>query len=137
MKHEVVIIMAEDDEGHAALMERNLRRSGLTNEIIKFKDGEETLNFFLREGEGPHRVSGVRYILLLDIRMPKVDGVTVLRRLKQDPELIKIPVIILTTTDDPREVGWGYGPLMRPEWVVDPEHNLYNIFYSDTLMMMH
>ena len=39
MKHEVVIIMAEDDEGHAALMERNLRRSGLTNEIIKFKDG--------------------------------------------------------------------------------------------------
>lgn len=104
MKHEVVIIMAEDDEGHAALMERNLRRSGLTNEIIKFKDGEETLNFFLREGEGPHRVSGVRYILLLDIRMPKVDGVTVLRRLKQDPELIKIPVIILTTTDDPREV---------------------------------
>ncbi len=104
MKHEVVVIMAEDDEGHAALMERNLRRSGLKNEIIKFKDGEETLNFFLREGKGPHRASGVRYILLLDIRMPKVDGVTVLRRLKQDPELTKIPVIILTTTDDPREV---------------------------------
>jgi CheY-like chemotaxis protein len=62
------------------------------------------LDFLFRRGEGPHRASEVPYLLLLDIRMPKVDGVEVLRQLKQDGELRKIPVIILTTTDDPREV---------------------------------
>lgn len=104
MRSEVVIILAEDDEGHATLVEKNLRRAGISNEIIVFPDGHETLDFLQRRGKEPHRVIGGYYLLLLDIRMPRVDGVEVLRRLKQDAELTKIPVIILTTTDDPREV---------------------------------
>lgn len=108
MKDEFIILIAEDDMGHAALMKRNLRRSGISNDIIHFKDGLEVLDFLLIRGEGPHRVSGCKYLLLLDIRMPRVDGVEVLRQLKNHPVLNKIPVIIITTTDDPREVEACY-----------------------------
>jgi len=104
MNTEVVILIAEDDLGHASLIKKNLKRAGISNEIIHFKDGQETLDFLLRRGEEPHRMSGTGYLLLLDIRMPKADGVEVLQQIKQDKELRKIPVIMITTTDDPREV---------------------------------
>ena len=103
MKHDMVILVAEDDAGHARLIEKNLRRAGLNNRIERFEDGEQVLDFLLRRGDRK-RVSDTPYLLLLDIRMPKVDGVEVLRQLKADPELRKMPVIMLTTTDDPREV---------------------------------
>ena len=101
---EVIILVAEDDSGHARLIEKNLTRGGLGNPIVRFDNGQSVLDFLFCRGESPHRSSEVSYLLLLDIRMPKVDGVEVLRQLKQDAELRKIPVIILTTTDDPREV---------------------------------
>ena len=104
MKKEVVILIAEDDEGHASLIRKNLNRAGITNEIQHFKDGQEILDFLMGDNNGHHRKSGTAYLLLLDIRMPKVDGVEVLRQVKQDEELRKIPVIMITTTDDPREV---------------------------------
>lgn len=104
MKKEAVIIIAEDDGGHAELIRKNLKRAGMINEIIHFKDGQETLDFLFRKGKGPHRKKDMGYLLLLDIRMPKVDGVDVLQQLKQDNELRKMPVIMITTTDDPREV---------------------------------
>ena len=104
----IIIALAEDDDGHAKLVERNLRRAGLANELVRFQDGEEALAFFFKTGPGPHRISGKRYLLLLDIRMPKVDGVEVLQKLKQDEELRKLPVIMLTTTNDPREIERCY-----------------------------
>lgn len=104
MKDEVVIVIAEDDPGHAALIEKNLRRAGITNDIVRLPDGQEALDFLFCRGTGRKREHETPYVLLLDIRMPKVDGVEVLRQLKQDSELKKLPVIMLTTTDDPREV---------------------------------
>jgi CheY-like chemotaxis protein len=104
MKKEVVILIAEDDEGHTTLIRKNLQRAGITNRMLHFKDGEETLNFLEGTGGEPHLESGVAYLLLLDIRMPKVDGVEVLRKIKEDHELRKMPVIMITTTDDPREI---------------------------------
>ena len=101
---EIVILIAEDDPGHARLIEKNLTRGGLNNRIQRFDNGQAVLDFLFRQGTGPHRVLDTAYLLLLDIHMPQVDGVEVLRQLKQDPELRKIPVIVLTTTDDPREV---------------------------------
>jgi CheY-like chemotaxis protein len=101
---EVVILIAEDDDGHARLIEKNLTRAGLRNHIERFSTGQAVLDFLFRRGAGTQRASEMPYLLLLDIRMPQVDGVEVLRQVKRDPELKKIPVIMLTTTDDPREV---------------------------------
>src|SRR6266496_345636 len=104
MRKEVVILVADDDAGHARLIEKNLERAGLHNEIVRFGDGQEILDFLFRRGAGSRRSADTPYLLLLDIRMPKVDGVEVLRQVKADAELHKIPVLMLTTTDDPREV---------------------------------
>jgi CheY-like chemotaxis protein len=101
---EVSILIAEDDAGHARLIEKNLARGGLSNGIKRFDNGQAILDFLFQTGPGPHREPDKPYLLLLDIRMPKVDGVEVLRRIKAHPELRRIPVIMLTTTDDPREV---------------------------------
>ncbi len=106
LKKEVTILIAEDDDGHAELICDNLRESGLNNPIIRFADGQEALDFFFGKPQGdlPRREHGRAYMLLLDIRMPKVDGVEVLKQIKEDPELKSMPVIMLTTTDDPREI---------------------------------
>ena len=104
MKEEVVILVVEDDNGHARLIDKNLRRAGIGNQLLRFQDGQQILDFLFRRGEGRKREDDAPYLLLLDIRIPKIDGVEVLRQIKQDDELRKIPVIMLTTTDDPREV---------------------------------
>ncbi|MCD6048843.1 MAG: response regulator receiver protein [Verrucomicrobia bacterium] len=98
------VLIAEDDEGHAILVQQTLRDAGLGNTIQHFKDGQAILDFLFRRGNGPHRQEDQPYVLLLDIRMPKVNGVEVLQQLKANPDLRKLPIIMLTTTDDPREV---------------------------------
>jgi CheY-like chemotaxis protein len=109
-KKEVTILIAEDDDGHAELIKDNLHEAGLRNPLIRFRDGQETLDFFFAPtaGDGPRLEQGRAYLLLLDIRMPKVDGVAVLRRIKAEPEFKNMPVIMLTTTDDPREIRTCY-----------------------------
>jgi CheY-like chemotaxis protein len=104
LRKETVILVADDDPGHARLIEKNLRRAGLNNHLELFTDGQETLDFLFRRSPGRQRAPGIPYLLLLDIRMPKVDGIEVLRQIKEDPELRKLPVSMLTTTDDPREI---------------------------------
>jgi CheY-like chemotaxis protein len=104
MRDEVHILIADDDMGHATLIRRNLKRAGLPNKITHFKDGKELLDFLFDNGKGSTHLNGHSYLLLLDIRMPKVDGVEALNRIKEDSALKKIPVIMLTTTDDPGEI---------------------------------
>ena len=108
MKENAVILIAEDDRGHFELIKRNLHRSRLENEIINFKDGQEIIDFLFTRRDGSNRDSGASYLLLLDIRMPKINGVEVLRSIKSDDELKKLPVIMLTTTDDSEEVKRCY-----------------------------
>jgi CheY-like chemotaxis protein len=104
MNTEVVILLAEDDDGHAGLIRKNLARAGIANEILRFKNGREIIDFLFQKGAGSHRQPGRGYVVLLDIRMPGLDGTQVLKLIKEDPGLRKIPVIMITTTDDPREV---------------------------------
>ena len=101
MKKEANILIAEDNKEHFELIRKNLLRAGVFNEMINFVNGQEILNFLLdmdKGFEGEH--NSHEYILLLDLNLPKVDGVKVLEKVKQDTQLKKIPVIILTATDD-------------------------------------
>lgn len=104
MHEDVVILVAEDDEGHAGLIKKNLKRAGVINKVKHFKDGQEIIDFLFSGGQGEQRDINTAYVLLLDIRMPKMDGVQVLEKIKRHPELHKLPVVMITTTDDPREV---------------------------------
>ncbi len=107
-REQLVVLMVEDDEGHASLVQRNLKRSGIANDIIHLRDGQEALDYLFREGSYTQRSLEGPVLLLLDINMPRVDGLEVLRRVKGDERTSKIPVIMLTTTDDPREVKRCY-----------------------------
>jgi CheY-like chemotaxis protein len=104
MSDQPTILIADDDDGHAFLVEDNLRRGGVDTTFLRFADGQELLDFLFGRTKEPAFSPERSYLLLLDIRMPKVDGVAVLRQIKADPRLRKLPVIMLTTTEDPREV---------------------------------
>ena len=103
-----VILLAEDDDGHAELIQRNLKRAGVANEIVRARDGQEALDYIRCQGAFADRPPNGPLLLLLDINMPKVDGIGVLQTLKADLVTAQIPVIMLTTTDDPREVERCY-----------------------------
>jgi CheY-like chemotaxis protein len=103
----LVILLAEDDDGHAFLVRQNLHDAGIVNEVVHVRDGQEALDYVRAEGGYAGRVRNGP-LLLLDINMPRVDGVEVLRRLKEEPRTEPVPVIMLTTTDDPREVKRCY-----------------------------
>jgi CheY-like chemotaxis protein len=98
------ILLAEDDDGHATLVERNLKRAGLANEIFRAHDGQEALDYVRCEGKFAARQSLGPLLVLMDIKMPRLDGVEALRQLKADKRTERVPVIMLTTTDDPREI---------------------------------
>jgi CheY-like chemotaxis protein len=108
MATELHIVLAEDDEGHAYLVQQNLADAGVTNPIVHVANGQEALDYVYRQGSHAGRVPDGPLLLLLDINMPLVDGVEVLRRLKADPATAQLPVIVLTTTDDPREIQRCY-----------------------------
>ena len=104
---ELVILIAEDDDGHAELIRSALIESGICNKIIRFSNGEETW-FFLSATKNKKPKDHKQYLLLLDIHMPQMDGMEVLGLIKSDNILKEIPVIMLTTTDDPREIEECY-----------------------------
>ncbi len=100
MRHDSVILVAEDDDGHFSLIKRNLLRAGINNKVVRLLDGQETLDFLNQLKNPNNTYSRSPCLLLLDIRMPKVDGYEVLKFIKNDPLLKKIPVIVLTTAGD-------------------------------------
>lgn len=102
------IVLVEDDDGHAQLVERNLRRGGMVNRLVRLADGQEAVDYLWRQGDHAERPPTGPLLVLLDIRLPKVDGTEVLRRMKADEQVRTVPVIMLTTTDDPREVQRCY-----------------------------
>jgi len=101
MKKDCIILIAEDDDDHFVITKNNFQRAGISNEIQRFKDGEEILNF-LFDNEGKPKISQEKeFLLMLDVIMPKIDGVKVLEKIKNTESLKKMPVIMLTTVDDP------------------------------------
>jgi CheY-like chemotaxis protein len=104
----VTILLAEDDDGHAQLVQRNLERAGLLNGFLRVRDGQELLDCLKSRGSSHEQTLGDALVVLLDINMPRIDGIEALRQIKASPETHRIPVIMLTTTDDPREIDRCY-----------------------------
>ena len=104
----VVIVMIEDDEGHARLIERNIRRSGVNNEIMPFSDGTSAVNYlFGKDGSGVQH-KGNALLILLDLNLPDMTGIEILRQVKENKYLKSTPVVVLTTTDDSQEIKRCY-----------------------------
>jgi CheY-like chemotaxis protein len=108
MEKDKVILIAEDDAGHFQLIKKNLWLACVNNDILQFRDGQQILDFLFKTDTGMHLEETKQYVVLLDIRMPKVDGLEVLRRIKDNDKLRKIPVIMLTTTSEASMVEQCY-----------------------------
>jgi CheY-like chemotaxis protein len=102
------ILLVEDDAGHAVLIEKNLRRAGIANEIIVLDNGQKAVDFLFQEGDYRGSPQPVSPLILLDLNLPVLDGFQVLRILKNDDRTMHIPVIIVTTTDLPHEIARCY-----------------------------
>jgi CheY-like chemotaxis protein len=104
----VTIIMIEDDEGHARLIERNIRRSGVNNEIMPFTNGTDAVkHLFGSDGTGAkHKDRAL--LILLDLNLPDMTGIEILRQIKANQYLKATPVVVLTTTDDSQEIKRCY-----------------------------
>ena len=104
----VTIIMIEDDERHARLIEKNNRRAGVANEIIPFVNGTSALEFLMGE-DGTGAVNkGRQLLVLLDLNLPDMTGVDILEKVKTNEHTRRSPVVVLTTTDDQREIQRCY-----------------------------
>jgi DNA-binding response OmpR family regulator len=104
----VTIIMIEDDEGHARLIERNIRRSGVNNEIIPFSNGTAAMKYLFGDDGSGTGHKGRALLLLLDLNLPDMSGIEILRQIKENKHLKCIPVVVLTTSDDSHEIKRCY-----------------------------
>lgn len=104
----VTIIMIEDDEGHARLIEKNIRRAGVANEIVPFTNGTDALAHLLGP-DGTGLVNkGRQLLVLLDLNLPDMTGIDILEKVKNNEHTKRSPVVVLTTTDDQREIQRCY-----------------------------
>jgi len=97
----VTIVLVEDDPGHARLIEKNIRRAGVNNEIVHFENGTAALGHLMQVGKIPT-------LVLLDLNLPDMSGTQILERLKSNGDTKHVPVIVLTTTDDKSEIQKCY-----------------------------
>jgi DNA-binding response OmpR family regulator len=108
MTEHVQIIMIEDDEGHARLIEKNIRRAGVHNEIIPFANGTDAVKFLFGSDGSAIGNRSRAMLIMLDLNLPDMSGVDILKRVKENDYLKRTPVVVLTTTDDEREIKRCY-----------------------------
>ena len=109
MSEPVEILLAEDNPADAEMTLRALRRNNLANKVHWVKDGEQALEYMFRSGAYAGRdPSSVPKLVMLDIKMPKIDGIEVLRRLKASDETRTIPVVVMTSSNEERDVIESY-----------------------------
>lgn len=105
---EVDILLVEDSPNDAELAIRALKKRGLANKMLWVKDGEQAINYLFRRGEYSQHDEASPKLVLLDLKMPRVDGMEVLRTLKEDQRTRRIPVVILTSSQEERDLAQSY-----------------------------
>jgi CheY-like chemotaxis protein len=116
----VLIMLIEDNLDHAELVMRHLRDHRVSTRIIHLRDGEAALRYLMRQAEyGDPAASPRPHFVLLDLRLPKVDGIDVLRQIKESEDLRHIPVVVLTTSAAQRDVAHAYARYAN-SYVVKP-----------------
>ena len=116
----ILILLVEDDLAHAEIVQRNLASSRIANRLIHVTDGQEAMDYMNREnGYSDPATSPRPGLILLDLRLPKVDGMEVLKRLKSDPKFSSIPVVILTTSHSEQDIVKAYA-LHANSYLVKP-----------------
>jgi two-component system response regulator len=105
---EIQILLVEDTPEDAELMLRALKKGHLTNHCHHVEDGAAALDFLFREGEYANRADENPKVVLLDLKLPKVDGIEVLRRIKQDERTKSIPVVVLTSSRESKDLKAAY-----------------------------
>jgi CheY-like chemotaxis protein len=113
------ILLVEDSEKDIELALAALGEHNLANEVIVVRDGAEALDFLFKRGEFADRPPGLPVVVLLDLKMPKVDGLEVLRQVKNDPELKRIPVVMMTSSREEQDLVKSYA-LGANAYVVKP-----------------
>lgn len=108
VKDKVQILLVEDSAHDAEMTLRTLKRRGIANDIVWVKDGVEALDYLFCEGEYAGRDGGLPKLVLLDLKMPRLDGLQVLRRLKAEPRTMKIPVVMLTSSHEEGDLLESY-----------------------------
>jgi two-component system response regulator len=109
MENSVEILLVEDNPNDVELTLHAFRKNHLANRIFVVRDGEEALNYLFAEGEFAERDINHRpRVILLDLKLPKVDGLEVLRRVKADPRTKMIPVVVLTSSREDRDIVESY-----------------------------
>lgn len=120
LKQSVLIMLVDDDDGHRLLIRENLRAEGIINELLEMTNGQQAIDYLTRRGQYQDPAKSPRPgLILLDIKMPKMDGFSVLEKIKADAQLRQIPIIMLTSTDDQVEVNRCYA-LGASTYVVKP-----------------
>ena len=105
----IIVLLIEDDLAHAEITIRNFMKKQTDNRIIHVTDGQQALDYLLRKGKFVNpEISPRPHLILLDLRLPKVDGLEVLRKIKSTEELRSIPIIILTTSEAEVDVVKAY-----------------------------
>jgi CheY-like chemotaxis protein len=104
----VEILLAEDNPHDAELAIRGLEKQKLANRVTWVKNGEEALDFVFRRGSYTNRADSGPRLILLDLKMPKVDGIEVTRAVKADERTRHIPVVIMTSSQEEKDVAAGY-----------------------------
>ena len=104
----ILVMLVEDNVDHAELVVRTLEEHRVANKVRHFLDGQSALDFLFRRGEYAGQSTIRPHVILLDLRLPRVDGIDVLKAIKEDDDLKSIPVVVLTTSEAEKDVARAY-----------------------------
>ena len=107
--NEKIILLVEDNPSDEALTLRALRKNNISSTVVVKRDGVEALDYLLAPRSDPHRACALPQLILLDLNLPKIDGLEVLRRIRADPRTRLLPVVILTSSREDTDMVRGYG----------------------------